>query len=173
MKYEEFDNTPQPARVLIGSGDDAFARGFQAFINEKMDGMVSCNEIARSSDQLNSIAAREEPDIAVIDTSLRFIIKEVRRLLSQQPGMRCMIIYDNMFPVSLTGGLKSGASGWIAKQSSPREYKERLQELFSQKGKKVPHSQEVTVELLSVHSPINALSEQEFDIFLAVGYGEI
>lgn len=116
------------------------------------------------------------PDVVVMDISMPGIggLEAVRRIVARNAGARILVLSAHEDAMHARRLLKAGAAGYLTKRSAP----EALIQAIRQVGQggtflDTQIAQQLALQQVSgVREPLDALSETEFKVFLALARGE-
>jgi two-component system invasion response regulator UvrY len=142
--------------LLTGAGHEV--------IGECADGEQACRDVPRLA-----------PDVVVMDLSMPGMggLEALRRLLTQEPGLRVLVLSAHEDAAYPSRALRAGALGYLAKRCAPEELLNAVTAV-SRGERYVDASTARVVALASVDhpgGPADILSEREFSVFLQLARG--
>ena len=131
-------------RILIADDHEIVRKGVRDLI-EAHPGWEVCGEAADGQTALE-IAAREKPDIAVLDVALPILngVALTRRLKQEVPGANVLLFTMHDDDDTVSSGLAAGARGYVLKTDSERY----LEAAISALGANRPYFSAFVSELL-------------------------
>ena len=164
-------------RVLIVDDQPVMRQGLAQVIDHEPD-LVVCGEADTASQALNSIAARKPDlvlaDIALPDKSGIELIKDIQVYHPDLPVLVFSMHDESLFAERV---LRAGGRGYIMKQADGRELVQAIRRVLAGH---IYVSEKMSARILetfsghrpeSVDSPIERLSDREFEVFELVGQG--
>jgi DNA-binding NarL/FixJ family response regulator len=105
-------------RILIADDHEIVRKGVRDVIQEH-PGWEVCGEAADGGAALE-IAAREKPDVAVLDVSLPLLngVAVTQRLKRESPSTKVLLFTMHDDDETISGGLAAGARGYLLKTDS-------------------------------------------------------
>jgi two-component system invasion response regulator UvrY len=165
-----------PARIGVMLVDDhAVVRmGFRLLLEGTPDMQVVAE--AESGEAALRRIDEAHPDVVVMDISMPGIggLEAVRRIVARNAGARILVLSAHEDAMHARRLLKAGAAGYLTKRSAP----EALIQAIRQVGQggtflDTQIAQQLALQQVSgVREPLDALSETEFKVFLALARGE-
>jgi two-component system, NarL family, response regulator LiaR len=108
-------------RVLIADDHSIVRRGIRALLSETGGFEV----VAEASDGLEAVLRADEtrPDVILMDLLMPGMdgIEATRRITSQQPGARILVLTSFAADNKIFPAIKAGAQGYLLKDSSPED----------------------------------------------------
>jgi DNA-binding NarL/FixJ family response regulator len=165
----------QTIRILIVDDHPVVREGLSARLAKQPD-LEVCGQTGDFVEALQ-MAATLEPDIAIVDLSLKtgHGLELIKRMRARHPSLR--ILVWSMYPDSLYAErvLHAGALGYVNKENATDQIIEAIRRL--QEGK-VFLSEPMAQQLLSQaatdpskFSPLDNLSDRELETFELLGHG--
>ncbi len=164
-------------RVLIVDDQPVMRQGLAQVIDHEPD-LVVCGEADTASQALNSIAARKPDlvlaDIALPDKSGIELIKDIQVYHPDLPVLVFSMHDESLFAERV---LRAGGRGYIMKQADGRELVQAIRRVLAGH---IYVSEKMSARILetfsghrpeSVDSPLERLSDREFEVFELVGQG--
>jgi len=127
MKYK-------PVRVLIVDDHTVLRRGLRLML-EGMACVQAVDEAESCLSALNQIAANP-PEIVIMDSHMPGIdgIEGTRRILSQHPNLRIVMLSGDSNAQIVVNALRAGAWAYLIKENSPEEIARAIQAVQAGKG---------------------------------------
>ncbi len=120
--------------------------------------------------------AELKPDIIVMDISMPGIggLEAIERILAKDPGIRILVLSAHEDAMHARRVLKAGAAGYLTKRSAAEELIHAIGMVHQGKTYLEPGiAQQMAMQQLSgERNPVDALSEKEFKVFLALAMGK-
>ncbi|MDX1489887.1 MAG: response regulator transcription factor [Pseudohongiellaceae bacterium] len=117
-----------------------------------------------------------EPDVLVMDISMPGIggLEAIARVLAKKPQQKILVLSAHEDIMHAKRVLKAGASGYVTKRSAAEVLIEAIKSVHKGNIYLEPAiAQELAVEQVSgSKNPVDALSEKEFKVFLALAKGQ-
>jgi DNA-binding NarL/FixJ family response regulator len=164
-------------RVLIVDDQPVMRQGLMQVIDQEPD-LMACGEAGTASQALNSIAARK-PDLVLADISLPDksgieLIKDIQVYHPDLPVLAFSMLDESLFAERV---LRAGGRGYIMKQESGGKLVQAIRQVL---GGQIYVSERMSARILdmfsgrrpeNVDSPVERLSDREFEIFQFIGQG--
>ncbi len=117
-----------------------------------------------------------EPDVTVMDISMPGIggLEAIDRILVKSPNAKILVLSAHEDEMHASRVLKAGALGYLTKRSAADELIKAIRQVGGGKTYLEPSiAQQLAIQQFSgADSPIDALSEKEFKVFLALANGQ-
>lgn len=165
------------ARVLLVDDHPIVRQGLGQLINEEPDLAI----VAEAEDFPQALAAVDaaNPDVAIVDISLKDrsgieLIKEIR---ARRPGLPILVLSMHDESLHAERVLRAGAKGYIMKQEATEQVMNAIRRVL--RGE-VYLSERMSSRLVNRlvagpqnagGSPIERLSDREFEVFQMIGQG--
>lgn len=162
-------------RVLIADDHPIVRQGLKQIIAETSD-MIVAEEASNGLEVLNKVGA-SNCDVVLLDISMpgRNGVDILRQLKDERPRLPVLILSIHPEEQYAVRALRSGASGYLTKESAPDELIAAIRKV-SMGGKYVSSSlaERLAYELESIDEqlPHNTLSDREYQIMLLIASGE-
>ncbi len=116
------------------------------------------------------------PEVVVLDISMPGIggLEAVRRILAKEPAARILVLSAHEDAMHARRVLKAGAAGYLTKRSAAEALIQAIREVCQGKTFLEPQiAQELALQQVAgAAEPLDALSEKEFKVFLALAGGQ-
>ena len=176
--------------TIILVDDHAIVRtGYRRLLDAE-PGMRVVGEASRA-DEANAVVARTEPDVALVDLSLKGSsgIEAIRGMLARKPTLNILVLSMHEDAGHITQALRSGARGYLTKHSEPGDVIEAIRQVatgksvFSEEISRIMRAEGISAaKSTTPQSPvtvapepwnrtgsgsaaINSLTPREFDVF--------
>jgi len=161
-------------RVMLVDDHAVVRVGFRMLLNASAD--IEVVDEADSGEAAYQHYAESHPDVVVMDLAMPGIggIETVRRLLSRDAAARVLVLSAHEDTAHLKRVLKAGALGYLSKRSAPEDVIGAVRTVAA--GRvflDAEMARKVAVQDLSgAPSPVEALSEREFTVFIQLARGQ-
>jgi len=164
-------------RIFLVDDHPLVREGLTNLINEQDDLMV-CGEAEDSAEAIAGIA-RTQPDIALIDISLKNEsgLELVKNLESQSPLVALIVLSMHDEALYAERALRAGARGYVMKRESTKSVLTAIRRVLEGSvyvSERVVNSMARKLALSdkkSASSPVERLSDRELEIFRLLGQG--
>jgi two-component system, NarL family, invasion response regulator UvrY len=170
------DSRPMPTKISVMLVDDhAVVRvGFRMLLDNSADIQVIAE--ADSGEAAYAQYAVCKPDVVVMDLAMPGMggIEAVRRLLARDPHACVLALSAHEDTAHLKRMLKAGALGYLSKRSAPEDLITAVRAVASgHVYLDADIARKLAMQDLSgAHSPVEALSEREFTVFIQLARGQ-
>lgn len=161
-------------RVMLVDDHAVVRMGFRLLL-ESDPGVQVCAE-ADSGEAALKCYAEVQPDVVIMDVSMPGMggIEAVSRLVAKDPAARVLVLSaheDTVHPKRL---LKAGALGYLSKRTAADELLKALRQVAEGRNYIDPVlAQQLAVQQFSGdRSPVEVLSEREFEVFMQLARGQ-
>jgi len=165
-------------RILIVDDHPMMREGLAQLIDHETD--LSAAFQANSAAQALEAIASQKPDLALIDISLPDkngleLIKDLQTLYPDLPTLVVSMHDESLYAERV---LRAGGRGYIMKQEGGKKLMEAIRHVLSGQ---IYVSEKISSKILEtfsgrradvVHSPIEHLSDREFEVFQLIGQGQ-
>jgi len=162
-------------QVLITDDHEIVRKGLKETLQEEL-GQVAFGEAASGAEALQQVRTRKWDlvllDIGLEDRSGLEVLKEIRELCPKLPVLILSMYPESQFAVS---ALKSGAAGYINKQSAPDELTSAVRKVLAGGRYISPAVAEwlaTALQKTEVEFPHQALSARELEIMRLLAAGK-
>lgn len=166
-----------PHRVLIVDDHPIVREGLRALISQQTD-LEVCGE-AESVDEAMDLVDSTQPDIAVIDISLKGSdgLELIRRIKERHGSVRMLVSSMHDESMYARRSLRAGAMGFVSKENAGRQIIDAIRRVLDGR---IYLSQEMSEQLISRmlkrgDKPgtlsVESLSDREFEVFRWIGHG--
>jgi DNA-binding NarL/FixJ family response regulator len=165
-------------RVVLVDDHPMMRQGTAQLIHQQKDLMVCC-EAATAAEAMRRIDS-DPPDLAIVDVSLEGSsgLELIKDLRVRHPEVRVLVLSMHDESLYAERMLRAGARGYVMKQAGGETLMTAIRQVLSGR---VYLSDQMSARLLDAlterrprasHSPIEKLSDREFEIFQLVGEGK-
>ena len=130
---------------------------------------------AATADEANALVVRTEPDVALVDLSLKGSsgIEAIRGMLARQPKLRVLVLSMHDSAGHVTQALRSGAHGYLTKYCEPDDVISGIRRIAAGKRVFSPEIAEVLArEAIDGDAPLANLTPREFEVLRMLVQGE-
>lgn len=170
--------TPAKARILLVDDHRVMLEGYQFMLNAQPD-MTVCATAASAAEALAAIE-REKPDIVVTDLTMsgRGGLDLIKDVIALFPAMKILVcsMHDEMLYASRA--LQAGAKGYVMKDADGPTFLGAVRSVLAGQRHMSPRLAAKVLESFGAaqprgsHSPIEKLSDREFEVFRLFGEGK-
>lgn len=164
-------------RILIVDDHPIVRDGLSQLLNKQID-LEACGEAENASSALNAVASLG-PDLVIVDISLegKSGLELIADLVARYPELPILVLSMHDETVYAERALRAGAKGYIMKTEPPDLVIASVRRVLAGQ---VYVSEKLVPKLLtrmvgassgSLASPVERLSNREFEIFLLIGNG--
>ncbi len=170
--------TDQPRkRILIVDDHPMMREGLAQLINHERD-LCAAYQADTAAQALNAIASRV-PDLALVDISLpdRSGLELIKDIHTLHPTLPILVVSMHDEALYAERVLRAGGRGYIMKQEGGKKLMEAIRRVLEGH---IYVSERISARILEVfsgaraeaiHSPVERLSDREFEIFEFIGQG--
>ena len=160
---------------VILADDHAVVRmGFKLLLQDTKD-IVVVGE-AESGEEVIKLLNTHTADIIVMDLSMPGIggLETISRVVSKAKSPKILILSAHEDAIHPKRSLKAGANGYLSKRGAPEELIKAIRQIHSGNMYIEPSiAQKVAMSQMGGEtSPVEVLSEREFDVFMALASGK-
>lgn len=130
---------------------------------------------AATADEANALVVKVEPDVALVDLSLKGSsgIEAIRGMLARQPRLRVLVLSMHDSAGHVTQALRSGAHGYLTKYCEPDDVISGIRRIAAGKRVFSPEIAEVLArEAIDGDAPLANLTPREFEVLRMLVQGE-
>lgn len=160
-------------RILLVEDHAVVRNGYRRLIDAEA-GMKVVAEAA-SADEAYACLCGGEVDVALVDLSLRGSsgIDAIRRMLARNAMLKVLVVSMHDNPTFVVQAMRSGALGYLTKNSEPAEMLDALREVaVGRRVLSVEVAQFVANAALEEVAPLSRLTPREFDVLRMAVSGE-
>lgn len=130
---------------------------------------------ASTADEANALVVRSEPDVALVDLSLKGSsgIEAIRGMLARCPKLKVLVLSMHDSAGHVTQALRSGAHGYLTKYCEPDDVISGIRRIAAGKRVFSPEIAEVLArEAIEGDAPLASLTPREFEVLRLLVHGE-
>jgi two-component system invasion response regulator UvrY len=163
----------RPIRVMLVDDHAVVRMGFRLLLDGAPDIAVVAE--ADSGEEALRLCPEAKPDVVVMDLSMPGIggLEAIARLVAKQPSAKILVLSAHADAIHARRVLKAGAAGYLSKRSAGEELLDAIGQVA--RGKtfiEAAIAQQLAVQQMrGEKSPVDTLSEKEFNVFLALAQG--
>jgi DNA-binding NarL/FixJ family response regulator len=169
---------PSKKRILIVDDHPMMREGLAQLIDNEKD--LSAAFQASSAGQALEAIAAQRPDLALIDISLpdKSGLELIKDLQTLYPDLPTLVVSMHDEALYAERVLRAGGRGYIMKQEGGKKLMEAIRHVLNGQ---IYVSEKISSKILetfsgrrpdSVHSPVERLSDREFEVFQLIGQGQ-
>ena len=160
---------------VILADDHAVVRmGFRLLLQDTKD--ITVVGEAESGEEVLKLLNTRTADVIVMDLSMPGIggLETISRIVSKDKSPKILILSAHEDAIHPKRSLKAGANGYLSKRGAPEELIKAIRQIHSGNMYIEPSiAQKVAVSQMGGEtSPVEVLSEREFDVFMALAGGK-
>ena len=160
---------------VILADDHAVVRmGFRLLLQDTKD--ISVVGEAESGEEVIKLLNTLTPDIIVMDLSMPGIggLETISRIVSKDKSPKILILSAHEDAIHPKRSLKAGANGYLSKRGAAEELIKAIRQIHSGNMYIEPSiAQKIALSQMGGEtSPVDILSEREFDVFMALANGK-
>ncbi len=109
----------RPVTVLLARFEDLVSAGLRSFVGEDAHLQIVANDV--HVDRLDAVIAEHEPRVAILNFGSLHAPAEIRRLSSDHPATRLVVLANNPTPGECAQLLALGATACLGKEVQGRD----------------------------------------------------
>ncbi len=165
-------------RILIVDDHPMMREGLAQLIEHESDlsGALQANSAAQALDTV----ARQMPDLALVDISLpdKSGLELIKDFQTLYPALPILVVSMHDESLYAERVLRAGGRGYIMKQEGGKKLMQAIRQVLSGQ---IYVSEKISSKILegfsgrrpdTVHSPVERLSDREFEVFQLIGQGQ-
>jgi DNA-binding NarL/FixJ family response regulator len=179
QKKSATKSTGTKRHKILVVDDHPMTRDGVAHLINKQAGMDVCAEAGNPSEAFEAIA-KTRPDLVLTDMTMpgRSGLEFIKDLLAAHPALVILVLSMHDEAVYAERALRAGARGYIMKEAGGENLLTAIRRVL---GGQVYLSEQMSARILDnlsgqkprgSHSPIQKLSDREFEIFQLIGQGK-
>jgi DNA-binding NarL/FixJ family response regulator len=164
-------------KILIVDDHPMMREGLRGTINREPD-LVVCGEAANANQALDAVP-KLAPDLVLVDITMpgKSGLELVKDLKALHPNLAILGISMHEETLYAERMLRAGAGGYITKQQPPEELVKAIRQVLDNKVYLSRDASErllqrFTGKLQANQSPMEILTDREFEIFQLIGQGK-
>jgi DNA-binding NarL/FixJ family response regulator len=164
-------------KILIVDDHPMMREGLRGTINREPD-LVVCGEAANANQALDAVP-KLAPDLVLVDITMpgKSGLELVKDLKALHPNLAILGISMHEETLYAERMLRAGAGGYITKQKPPEELVKAIRQVLDNKVYLSRDASErllqrFTGKLQANQSPMEILTDREFEIFQLIGQGK-
>ncbi len=163
----------RPIRVMLVDDHAVVRMGFRLLL----DGAPHITVVAEadSGEEALRLCPEAKPDVVVMDLSMPGIggLEALGRLVAKQPSAKILVLSAHADAIHARRVLKAGAAGYLSKRSAGEELLDAIGQVAGGKTFiEATIAQQLAVQQMrGEKSPVDTLTEKEFNVFLALAQG--
>jgi DNA-binding NarL/FixJ family response regulator len=170
---------PVKKQILIVDDHPMMREGLARLLEEEPDLSV-CAQADTAAEALRAIA-KQPPDLALVDISLpdKSGLELIKDLQALHPTLPILVVSMHEESLYAERVLRAGGRGYIMKQEGGKKLMQAIRQVI---GGQVYVSEKMSARILQIfsghrsqgaHSPVERLSDREFEVFQLVGRGKV
>jgi two-component system invasion response regulator UvrY len=167
-------STDPRTRVMLADDHAVVRMGFKLLLEGAPDIRVVAE--AESGEEAVRLYPEVRPDVVVMDISMPGIggLEAIGRIVAKDPDAKILVLSAHADAMHARRVMKAGALGYLSKRSAGDELVHAIGQV--RQGKtfiEAPIAQQLALQQLGGgQNPVEALSEKEFKVFLALAQGQ-
>lgn len=160
-------------RVILVDDHAVVRTGYHRLLDAE-PGMHVVGEAA-NADEANALVVRSEPDVALVDLSLKGSsgIEAIRGMLARRPKLKILVLSMHDSAGHVTQALRSGAHGYLTKYCESDDVISGIRRIAAGKLVFSPEIAEVLArETIKGDAPLANLTPREFEVLRMLVQGE-
>ena len=165
-------------RILIVDDHPMMRQGLAALVNNEKDLTVCCE--AESAAQAMDAIAANKPDLVIADITLpdKSGLELIKDVLAQHPSLRILVVSMHDESLYAERVLRAGGRGYIMKQEGGKRLMDGIRQVLAGQ---IYVSEKMSKRILEIFSgqrnasggsPVEKLTDREFEVFQLVGEGK-
>ena len=166
------------ARILLVDDHRMVLHGYQLMLDAE-PGFAVCATAASAAEAMSAVE-REHPDLVVTDLTMagRGGLDLIKDLLALHPGLKILVCSMHDETLHAERALRAGAKGYVMKDADGPTFLTAIRRVL---GSQLYLSEKLAARVLDAfagarprgtHSPLEKLSDREFEIFRLFGEGK-
>jgi DNA-binding NarL/FixJ family response regulator len=169
---------PLRKKIILVDDHPMMRAGLAQFINKQPD-MEICGEFGSAPEAFGAFG-KLDPDLVLTDITMpgKGGIEFIKDLLATNPGLAILVVSMHDETVYAERVLRAGARGYIMKEAGGENFLAAIRQVLSGQVYVSPRISARILDNLAAHkprgssSPIEKLSDREFEIFQLIGQGK-
>ena len=160
-------------RILLVDDHTVVRSGYRRLLDAEPDFRVVGE--AASAEEANELVARQSPDLALVDLSLKGSsgIEAIRGMLARSPELRILVLSMHESAGHVTQALRSGAHGYLTKYCEPTEVIDGIRRVAAGRHVFSPDiAQTLARQAVEGEGDLSQLTPREFDVLRLFAQGQ-
>ncbi|MDQ2822398.1 MAG: response regulator transcription factor [Pseudomonadota bacterium] len=160
-------------RILLVDDHAIVRNGYRRLLDAEQD-MLVVGEAARA-DEANEVMLRTQPDVALVDLSLRGSsgFEAIRGMLARRPALKILVLSMHEEAGHITQALRCGALGYLSKHCEPTDVIDGIRRVASGKRVFSPEiAQILACETATGDDALQHLTPREFEVLRMLVRGD-
>lgn len=160
-------------RILLVDDHAIVRTGYRRLLDAE-PGLLVVGEAARA-DEANEVVMRTEPDVALVDLSLRGSsgFEAIRGMLARRPGLKVLVLSMHEEAGHITQALRCGALGYLSKHCEPDDVIDGIRSIAAGKRVFSPEIAQILArESAGGDGAFSHLTPREFEVLRMLVRGE-
>ena len=160
-------------RIVLIDDHAVVRTGYRRLLSAESDFSVVGE--ASSSDEANALVLRVQPDVALVDLSLKGSsgLEAIRGMLARLPRLRVLVLSMHEGAGHVRQALKSGAHGYLTKYCEPDDVIDAIRRVASGRRAFSPEvAEHLADEAHGGEAPLQQLTPREFEVLRLLAHGE-
>ena len=170
---------PSTRKKILVVDDHPMTRSGVAYLLNKQPDIMACGEVGNPAEAFGEIP-KSRPDLVLTDLTMpgRSGVEFIKDLLALHPALSILVVSMHDEIIFAERALRAGAKGYIMKEAGGEELLRAIRHVLSGQ---IYVSAGMSARILSnlsgqkprgAHSPIEKLSDREFEVFQLIGQGK-
>jgi DNA-binding NarL/FixJ family response regulator len=163
-------------RILLVDDHAIVRTGYRRLLDAE-PGLLVVGEAARA-DEANEVLLRTEPDVALVDLSLRGSsgFEAIRGMLARRPNLKVLVLSMHEEAGHITQALRCGALGYLSKHCEPDDVIDAIRRIATGKRVFSPEIAQIlareSAESAGGDGAFSHLTPREFEVLRMLVHGE-
>jgi DNA-binding NarL/FixJ family response regulator len=160
-------------RILLVDDHAVVRNGYRRLLDAEAD-MTVVGEAARA-DEANEVMLHTQPDVALVDLSLRGSsgFEAIRGMLARRPGLKILVLSMHEEAGHITQALRCGALGYLSKHCEPLDVIDGIRKIAMGKRVFSPEiAQILACESAAGEGALQQLTPREFEVLRMLVRGD-
>ncbi len=165
--------TTHSIRIILVDDHAVVRTGYKRLLDAE-PGLQVVGEAARA-DEANALVLRVQPDVALVDLSLRGSsgIEAIRGMLARRPELKILVLSMHEDAAHVTQAVRSGALGYLTKYCEPDDVIDGIREVAAGKRVFSPDIAQILArEVIAGEDVFTQLTPREFEVLRMLVQGE-
>ncbi len=161
-------------KVILADDHAVVRMGFKLLLQDTKD--IEVVGEAESGEDVLKILNNKEANVLVMDLSMPGIggLETISRVVSRTEYPKILVLSAHEDAIHPKRSLKAGANGYLSKRGAPEELIKAIRQVYAGNMYiEAPIAQKIAMSQMGGEtSPVDVLSEREFDVFIALANGK-